>query len=80
MNPEEKVTKALHRLLGAADEANEAAIVFNGEILSHRKDLISEATTVREAATLLTHLAQNAARTTLKALGAKGAAGKGGGR
>ncbi len=80
MSPDERVRQALQGLLEAADAANEAAIAFNGEILSHKKDLISEATTIREAATLLTHLAQNAARTTLKTLGAKGAAGKGGAR
>ncbi len=80
MSTERKIQDAVNALLSAADAANEAAIAFNGEILCHRKELISEATTVREAATLLTHLAQNAARTTLEALGAKGAAGKGGAR
>jgi hypothetical protein len=78
MSPDERVRQALHGLLEAADAANEAAIVFSGEILSNRKELISETTIVREAATLLNHLAQNAARTTLAVLGSKCPSSKGG--
>jgi hypothetical protein len=61
--PEEKISKALQGFLGAADAANEAACILSNEILSHRKGLISEATIVRETATLLLHVGQNLART-----------------
>ncbi len=68
MSPDEHVRNALQELMAAADAANEAAGFLFDEVLRHRKMLISEATIARETATLLQHVTQTVARTTLAAL------------
>jgi predicted nucleic acid-binding protein len=66
--PEETIRKALQAFLETAEAANEAAVALTNDVLKHQKSLISEATIARETATLLLHVSQDLARTTVAVL------------
>ena len=65
MSSNRNIQEAVQRLELATHAANEAASALIGEVLLYNRSIISEATIVRETATLLLHVAQGF-RTTLE--------------
>lgn len=76
MNPTERIRDAMQEAVAAADAANNAASSLTNLVLNHRPSLISDATIVRETATLLLHVAQNFNRTATTALQTEPSKGK----
>jgi hypothetical protein len=68
MSPTEQISDAIKEALATADSANNAASALTNLVLNHRPSLISDATIVRETATLLQHVVQNFTRNALAAL------------
>jgi hypothetical protein len=65
MSGNRQIREAVERLELATHAANEAASALIGEVLVYNRSVITEATVVRETATLLHHVAQGF-RTTLE--------------
>jgi hypothetical protein len=65
MRANSHIREAVEKLELATHAANEAASALIGEVLIYNRSIISEATVVRETATLLHHVAQGF-RTTLE--------------
>ena len=65
MSANRNIREAVQRLELATHAANEAASALIGEVLVYNRSIISEATVVRETATLLHHVARGF-RTTLE--------------
>ena len=57
------IEDALKQVRATTEAANNAAIHLNTQILNFRSSLASDAAIVRDAATLLAHVAQNFSRT-----------------
>jgi hypothetical protein len=58
MSTNKEIREAVERLELATHAANEAASALIGEVLLYNRSIISEATIVRETATLLDHVTQ----------------------
>jgi|GEM_PF-2667489 len=74
INPEQPLKDRTHQIQLAADAANAAASALVDVVLDKFPSMMSEASIVREVATLLQHTAQNFNRIALKHLQDKGGA------